>query len=198
MKGLITVKSVFIAVIVIQFMCGCIQKQTEYIKIMHDPKLYENVIHELSYVIIYDIFSPPVASRIYAYSNLAAFEVLANDGKHFASLEGKVKGLNNIPHPAANIKIDYPFASLIALLKVGKQLTFSADTMQHIIDSVKLLAQNSGMPDTLFTTSVKYGEQLADSVLSWSKKDNLFTNEGFGFYCYRVGRALDTNTPGIF
>src|SRR5450432_4574511 len=136
MKDLLTVKSVFIAIIVIEFMGGCTQKKEEYIKVLHDPKLYSTVIHELSYVIIYDIFSPPVASRIYAYSNLAAFEVLANEGKHFASLEGKVKGLHNIPHPTANTKIDFPFASVVALLKVGKQLTFSAVTMQHIIDSV--------------------------------------------------------------
>ena len=198
MKGLCTVKYVFIALVVIKIMAGCKQKQAEYLKVMHDPKLYSNVIHELSYVIIYDIFSPPVASRIYAYSNLAAFEVLANEGKHFASLEGKVKGLNNIPHPAANIKIDYPFASLIALLKVGKQLTFSADTMQHIIDSVKLLAQNSGMPDTLFATSVKYGEQVADSVLSWSKKDNYLQTRGSSFTVTGLEGHWTPTPPGYF
>jgi hypothetical protein len=181
MKGFFTVTCVFIALIVTQFMSGCAEKKAEYIKVMHDPKLYSNVIHELSYVIIYDIFSPPVASRIYAYSNLAAFEVLANERKHFASLEGKVRDLNNIPHPATNSRIDYPFASLIALLKVGKHLTFSADAMQQIIDSVKLLAQNSGMPDTLFANSVTYGGEVADSILSWSKKDNYLQTRGFSF-----------------
>jgi hypothetical protein len=95
---------------------------------IHDPALYENMVHKHTYVIIYDIFSPPVASRIYAYYNLAAMEVLANEEKHFATLEGKVKGLNNIPHPASGAKIDYQFASIIAFLKVGWQLTFSSIT----------------------------------------------------------------------
>lgn len=165
---------------------------------MHDPRLYSHIIHELSYVIIHDIFSPPVASRIYAYSNLAAFEVLANEGNHYASLEGKVKGLNNIPHPAATIKIDYPFASLMALLKVGKQLTFSADTMQRIIDSVKLLAQNSGMSDTLFTNSVKYGGQVADSVLSWSRRDNYLQTRGSGFRVTGLEGHWTPTPPGYF
>jgi hypothetical protein len=31
----------------------------------------------LTAVIVHDIFSPPVASRIYAYANIAAYEVLA-------------------------------------------------------------------------------------------------------------------------
>jgi hypothetical protein len=198
MKGLFSIKLVFIAIVVIQFISGCNQKKPEYVKVMHDPKLYSYIIHELSYVIIYDIFSPPVASRIYAYSNLAAFEVLANEGKHFSSLEGKVSGLNNNPHPSAHNKIDYPFSSLMALLKVGKQLTFSADTMQRIIDSVKLLAQNSDMPDTLFTNSIKYGEQVADSILSWSKKDNYLQTRGSSFNVTGLEGHWTPTPPGYF
>src|ERR1022692_254241 len=98
---------------------SCKRRSNEYTKVMHDPLLYGQVVHKLNYVIIYDIFTPPVASRVFAYSNLAAYEVLANEGRHFASLEGKVTGLKNIPHPAADAKIDFPFASLIALIKVG-------------------------------------------------------------------------------
>lgn len=71
-----TVKSVFISIILIQLIGGCKQKNSDYTKIMHDPKLYSGIIHELSYVIIYDIFTPPVAARIYAYSNLADLKYL--------------------------------------------------------------------------------------------------------------------------
>ncbi|MEO8766650.1 MAG: hypothetical protein ABI416_20275 [Ginsengibacter sp.] len=91
MKSLFTVRFIFIPIAVIELLCGCHSKKAHYVKVMHDPKLYSGLVHQLTYVIIYDIFSPPVASRIYAYSNLAAFEVLANDGKHHASLAGKVK-----------------------------------------------------------------------------------------------------------
>ena len=124
MKRLFPVKLFFAGLFVMQLITGCNQKKPAYAEVMHDPRLYSNIIHQLSFVIIYDIFSPPVASRIYAYSNLAAFEVLGNEGKHFSSLEGKVKGLNNIPHPPAHTKIDYPFASLIALFEVGNNLLF--------------------------------------------------------------------------
>lgn len=160
------------------FIISCKQKKSDYAKVMHDPYLYEKVVHDLNYVIIYDIFTPPVASRIFAYSNLAAFEVLEKEGKHFTSLTGKVKDLNNIPDPPKDTKIDYPFASLIALIKVGDALTFSADTMKFIADSVKSLARDAGMPDELFTNSIHYGEQVADSVISWSKKDNYAKTRG--------------------
>lgn len=167
---------------------------------MHNPFLYTQVVHKLNYVIIYDIFTPPVASRIFAYSNLAAYEVLANEGKHFASLEGKVSGLNNIPHPAAHVKIDFPFASLIALIKVGDQLTFSARTMKNLADSVKQLAENAGMPDDMFANSVQYGTQVADSIISWSKKDNYAKTRSAPKYVVKMddpGRWIPT-PPGYF
>src|ERR1035438_9331529 len=133
---------------------SCKQKSSDYAKVMHDPLLYNDVVHKINYVVIYDIFTPPVASRVFAYSNLAAYEVLANQGNHFSSLEGKVTGLKNIPHPAADAKIDFPFASLIALIKVGNELTFSNDTMKVLADSVKTLAKDAGMPDDIFDSSV--------------------------------------------
>ena len=165
---------------------------------MHNPFLYNDIVHKLNYVIIYDIFTPPVASRIFACSNLAAFEVLANEGKHFNSLEGKVTDLNNIPKPAVNTKVDFPFASLIAFLKVGKQLTFSADTMQSLIDSVKTLAQDSGMPDDLFTNSVKYGEQVGDSIISWTKGDNYAKTRGSSFSVTGLEGHWTQTPPGYF
>jgi hypothetical protein len=177
---------------------SCKQKRNDYVKVMHDPLLYNDVVHKLNYVIIYDIFSPPVASRVFAYSNLAAFEVLANEGKHFSSLEGKITGLNNIPHPAANAKIDFPFASLIALIKVGNQLTFSSDTMKILSDSVKSLAQNSGMPDDMFANSVAYGNQVADSILSWSKSDNYLQTRGSRFTVTGLEGHWSPTPPGYF
>ena len=196
-KNPVFYSALFIFCVVAAF-SSCKQKSNDYVKVMHDPFLYEQVMHKLNYVIIYDIFTPPVASRVFAYSNLAAYEVLANEGKHFASLEGKVTRLNNIPHPAANATIDYPFASLIALIKVGNQLTFSSDTMKILADSVKLLAKNSGMPDDMFTNSVQYGNQVADSVISWSKSDNYLQTRGAHFSVTGLEGHWSPTPPGYF
>ena len=84
----------------------------DYKTVMHDPKLYCKAMHELNYVVIYDIFTPPVASRVFAYSNLAAYEVLSKEGHHYASLEGKMRDLKDVPAPAKPDKVDFPFASI--------------------------------------------------------------------------------------
>lgn len=177
---------------------SCKQKRNDYANVMHDPLLYNDVVHKLNYVVIYDIFTPPVAARVFAYSNLAAYEVLANEGKHFSSLEGKVKDLNNIPRPPANAKIDFPFASLIALINMGNNLTFSGDTMKVLVDSVKSLAKDSGMPDDMFDASVQYGNDVADSVISWAKKDNYAKTRGSRFTISNLEGHWTPTPPGYF
>ena len=180
------------------FFSSCKQKNTDYVKTIHDPALYTQMVHKLNYVIIYDIFTPPVAARVFAYSNLAALQVLANDGTHFKSLKGKVSNLHNIPAPPSNTKIDYPFASMIAMTKVAKQLTFSDETMQQLIDSVKTLAKDSGMPDDIFSNSTKYGNQVADSVIAWSKKDNYAETRGARFVLSDKEGHWAQTPPGYF
>jgi hypothetical protein len=177
---------------------SCKQKRNDYVKVMHDPALYAQVMHKLNYVVIYDIFTPPVAARVFAYSNLAAYEVLAAPGKELTSFQGKVKGLHNIPQPPANTKVDYPFASLIAMVKVGNELTFSGDTMKILADSIKALAQDSGMPDDMYEGSIAYGLQVADSVMSWSKKDNYAQTRGSRFTISSLEGHWSPTPPGYF
>ena len=178
---------------------SCKENNDSYTKVMHNPLLYSNIMHRLNYVVIYDIFTPPVAARVFAYSNLAAYEVLASDKKHnLISLQGKVKGLNNIPAPAEKANVDFPFASLIALLKVGDNLTFSGDTMRLLTDSIKGLAKDNGMPDEIFNRSVAYGNQVADSVISWSKKDNYAQTRGATFAVSNIEGHWAPTPPAYF
>lgn len=178
---------------------ACQQKKSDYVKVMHDPLLYSNVMHKLNYVVIYDIFTPPVAARVFAYSNLAAYEVLASDKSHrLVSLQGKVKELRNIPQPPAKAKIDYPFASLIALLKVGDNLTFSGNTMRLLTDSVKSLAKDNGMPVEIYERSITYGNQVADSLIAWSKYDNYAQTRGATFAVSNLEGHWTPTPPAYF
>src|SRR5687768_17225132 len=59
----------------------------------------------LNAVIIHDIFSPPVASRIYVYSHMAAYEILIQQNQIYKSLHGKIKIFPRVPPPS--VKIDY-------------------------------------------------------------------------------------------
>jgi hypothetical protein len=161
---------IFLAPAFLLFLDSC-QKKQDYVKAFHNPYLYECTVHALNYAVIYDIFSPPVASRIFAYSTMAGYETLTRGNPALPRLDGKVNGLDNIPDPPSGAPVDFPFASLIALTRVGQALIFTEDKMNHFVDSLKTLARNSSMSSAMYQASLSYGNEVADSVLSWTKKD---------------------------
>ena len=50
---------------------------TAYKTELKDPELFQSAVKNLSDIIVYDIFSPPVASRVYMYPTIAAYEIMA-------------------------------------------------------------------------------------------------------------------------
>ena len=44
--------------------------------------------------------------------------------------------------------------------------------MKEYVDTLKIMADDSGMPDEMFTNSVTYADTVAAAILKWSKKDN--------------------------
>src|SRR5882724_2902057 len=145
---------------------------TDYQQILHSGVLYSKITGQLTDVITYDIFTPPVASRIYAYSHLAAYEVMAHGDNNYVSLDGQLKGLKDVPKPDTSKPIDYPYASLMAFMNIGSTLTFSKDLTDKIIDSLKSLAISHGMPDEMRLNSEDYAMKVSNAVLAWSKKDS--------------------------
>src|SRR5690349_22628926 len=97
---------------------SCSQRAADYQQVLHDPVLYSKITGQLTDVITYDIFTPPIASRIYAYSHLAAFETMARGDSSYTSLKSQLKGFAEVPNPETGKAIDYPYAALLAFMEV--------------------------------------------------------------------------------
>src|SRR5580698_9504041 len=104
----------------------------DYDKVFKDPALYCKTVYQLNGVVMGNNFSPIVTSKNYLYANIAAYEVIAAGypGK-YESLGGQLKGLGTLPGPAANQKINFEFASLLAFCKLGTSVTFPEGSMNE-------------------------------------------------------------------
>jgi len=161
-------KKVLFALIIGLLFNSC-KKKGDYESVFSNPVLYSHTVGALTDVITHDIFNPPVASRIYAYSHIAAYEVVANQSKQYKPLSSKLEGLKSVK---PDKPINKEFSALLAFLYVGKELTFSKDSTQKLIDDQIKLAKTHGMPDELLDASQKYASAVSKSVLDWSKGDN--------------------------
>src|ERR1044072_326516 len=158
--------------LVLLCLSACRQHTAKNGNTIHDPLLYSRTVKQLTDVIVHDIFSPPVDSRIYAYATIAGYEVIAHSGKGYHSLAGQVHDLAATPPPADTAAIDFPLASLIAMASTGKALIFSENDMQLVIDSLQLSAQASGLTAEKIQQSIAYGQQVSKAILAWAKNDN--------------------------
>ena len=66
-----------------------------------------------------------IASRNYAYANIAAYECIVAGDNNYISLAGQVKQLPVMPKPEAGKEIDFHLASFAGFTKVGNAVTFS-------------------------------------------------------------------------
>jgi hypothetical protein len=125
----------------------------------------------LTDIMVHDIFSPPVASRIYLYTSVAAYETLAKgEWREYASLYGQVKGFPEIPAPQK--EISFPLAAVYAYLLVGKRLIFSESVMEDSIRSILSWYRSKDPADTVvYAASLEYGRQVAAAVVKWAGGD---------------------------
>ena len=162
-KGYLIILSVFLFL-------GCNQNN-DYVKQLEDPELFHGVMKKLSDVIVYDIFSPPVASRVYSYPSIAAFETMrfAHPNK-YNSLSGQLNGLKEGPQPEDK-NIDFNLAAIHAFYTVGKKLIFSQNKLEEYQENIYKELLSKGLPKIKLNASKKFGEKMASHILEWANGD---------------------------
>ncbi|MBC7744515.1 MAG: vanadium-dependent haloperoxidase [Flavobacterium sp.] len=147
-------------------------KQSDYKKVVHDPALYRQTVKRLNNIVLENNFPPVIASRNYAYANIAAYEVIAaGDTNNYRSLAGQIKHLRTVPKPDDQ-NVDFHFASLLAFCTVGNAVTFPEGSMDEYVDELKQKADDAGMPGEVMDASINYADKVAKHILLWSKNDN--------------------------
>jgi hypothetical protein len=155
------------------------------------------VLHQLNSVLIntvmVDFFTPPVASRIYTYPNIAFYECIRLDDPSLQSLSGRLNGLGRLPAPAANSKIDNFVAAAVSFSYVAQNLVGSEykleEWRQKFIDSILYNKNNA----ELIKNSILYGKLVADSIFAWAKRDNY--NQSRGLPRFTVSKEPGTWQP---
>ncbi len=155
-------------------------KETTKQKTITGSAIQYYCVQKLTDVIVYDIFSPPVASRIYSYSNLAYYEALKFAYPNEASIISKLKGFSNIPSPQSTQTYNFELAASVAFMKVAKALVFSKDSINS--STKKLLEQFGEIDQSVYKRSISYGESVADIILKRAATDNYKLTRGMPRY----------------
>ena len=130
---------------------------------------YHSAVDKVTEIMVHDIFSPPVASRIYAYPNIAAYEILAQSEAGLPSLAGRVRELGSVPQAKDTAELNPKLAALIAHMEVSKALIFSEDRMTSYQDSLYAIWGKTNKKQ--FEASKAHAMAVVDHIKQWMDGD---------------------------
>jgi hypothetical protein len=134
-------------------------------------------------------FSPPVASRAFAYAGLALYEALVPGMEGFRSLGGALPGLGPLPAAGRNRAYDWPSVANAALAAILRGLFPASQTAAVNALEARFESRLSpALAPGVFARSRERGREVAAAIFSWSKSDG--GDEGYL-------RNFPPNTPPV-
>lgn len=170
----------------------------DYHKKTEDPEYLHMSIKKITDIIVHDIFSPPVASRIYAYTSVAAYEAARHQDSSLVTLAGQLHGLEPVPAPEPGVEYCFPLAAVQATLLTGKAFIFSEDKLTEYYDQVMAGYRDSSMPDEVIERSLAYGKLVSEHIVKWSSKDNYKQTRSFPKYSIDQSASTWKPTPPAY
>ncbi|WP_009033531.1 vanadium-dependent haloperoxidase [Indibacter alkaliphilus] len=148
---------------------------SEPLKASDEPTidLYVDNLFKITEVMVTDVASPPAAARFYAYSTLAAhlaFEIVG--GSDDKSKLFSKSSLSVDYSYELNNGIDPHFASVYAMLLVGKKIMPSGYLLDEVIHNLeKEYFKNKKLRKKGLAESKRLGQYAADQILLFAAKD---------------------------
>ena len=156
-------------------------------------ELLVHLAHQaITNVIVHDIFSPPVASRIYLYANIAAHESMVASGKSqsFHALR------NDFIQPSPigfEGRVHTEASAVYAMMLTASKLVFSE---ARLIDSLAAIAAafNEVEPARL-AASMEWATAVSNAVVLWSKTDRYADTRKMRRYSLIKDKSAWSPTP---
>ena len=130
-----------------------------------------NVNTVLLEAVMEDVFTPPVASRIYVYAHLAHYITLQSlRSDSLQMIRSKVSGLEDFKLPESQ-EVNPELSALLAFSNTGKKLIYSEYYFEDLADNLKAKAIRLGLSENVIYNSEKYASEISKLLSTWIDKD---------------------------
>lgn len=155
---------------------SCSQKKTR--ANIPDAEILHQNQDLLTEVIIYDVFTPPVAARLYVYTSLASYEAIRFSKDGAASIAEQLHGFAKMPEPEKGKSYNYTLAASKAFFTVTRNIkVFSVDSLKAHEDFVYNTFKEK-IDDTTYQRSIAFGDSVAKVILARAKVDGYLQSRG--------------------
>ncbi|KIC94000.1 vanadium-dependent haloperoxidase [Flavihumibacter solisilvae] len=145
---------------------------------MTDAEILHQNQDLLTEVIIHDVFTPPVAARLYVYTSLASYEAMRHNKNGSASIAEQLSGFGKMPEPEKGKTYDYTLAATKAFFAVTRNVkVFSVDSLKAHEDVVYNTFKEK-LDDSTYQRSVAFGDTIAKAILARARNDGYHLSRG--------------------
>jgi hypothetical protein len=172
-------KQITVLVILSLAIAGCSQKKAQRLP---DTEILHQNQDKLTQVIIYDVFTPPVASRLYVYTSLASYEAIRHKKEGAPSITARLRGFAPMPEPEKGQDYDFTLAATKAFFNVVRNVkVFSVDSLTTYEESVYNSFKQT-LDEATYKRSIDFGDSVATVILKRANKDGYLASRGKAKY----------------
>ena len=162
-------KLIFGVVVMTMILNGC--KQKAPLKENFTPTAISSIYTEMMDLMIHDVTNPPLASRFFAYTTLAGYEVISQNEKGFKRMHGVLNEYPDLKKTDSIQGYAYQLSALLAMLETAKKMQPSGKLLEkyrlHLLDSCR----QSGYTEDMIAQSEKYALAVSKKILAYAKSD---------------------------
>lgn len=130
-------------------------------------------------------YSPPVASRAFAYIGVTAYEAIASGRGDMKTLAGQLNALQPLPaRQAGAVYDDSVILDAVLAFSFSAFFSHTGPAGQHVLKKMRARMEqktSEGLPADVVARSRDYGLSVANAVLDWSRTDGGDNVENMGF-----------------
>lgn len=166
---------IFIIFLLINSSCNDQESKQKYG--VEDAEILHRLEKKLTDIIIADIFTPPVASRVYVYPMLASYEASKFAKSNTKSITEQLNGFDKMPIPEANQEYDFTVSAVQAFSETAKKVVFSVNEIEatkvEILDKLKGRSNES-----VYNRSIEFGNEISKIISRRLENDNYKETRG--------------------
>lgn len=182
-------KYTLLLLIVFWTFASCKQKENVVKYTDQDADCLHQCEKKLTDIIVVDIFTPPVASRIYAYSMIAAYEAARPAQKDSKSLMAQLKGFEVPPSVETGKNYDFTLAAVTAFCETARKVIFAKKEMQDFQATLTQKLSNRNEAD-VNERSIAFGKAIAEVAGKRIGSDNYKETRGMERFEVQTGKGI--------
>jgi len=150
-------------------------------------------------IMVGDGFSPLLASRTYAYPNIAAYEMLIQKFKDKQDMKNRLNGLHELPPVEIGKIYCFELAAIQTFATVAKKLVYREEPCDVLLKKhIAFFRDSMNLHEDVINNSLEYGKLSGEQIIAWAKEDKYAETKGKPKYLFSTEPGKWSPTPSEF